>query len=291
MIRSTTSSPQAIWLLNFCCVLVLIRLADTTLTLSVPIARSSRRHAVRLPTSRRAGYLVVRKPVEGGEHVSEYPGVEARVDLGGASQQRGLAETAGKHIDVGEVPGGRPVEQREELVAGEFFRGECRTGCRLGRGEVWRRVHGQVDYDCAVTVPDDQPTERTAVMDPLDAPAPPPGCSLQGVAGSRDVSRFRSGEEVEILGRSGREVLRDQGCSPGQQEARTLGQGEEQPGDLHLESSQLQLAASPGPDPRISCLRHAAAPLEAWITGVHADRTVRGSTSSSQRSSSRAPST
>ena len=106
-----------------------------------------------------------------------------------ASQQRGLVETAGKHVDVSEVPGGRPVEQREELVAGEFFRGECRTGCRLGRGEVWRRVHGQVDYDCAVTVPDDQPTERAAVMDPLGAPPPPPGCSRQSVAGCRDVSR------------------------------------------------------------------------------------------------------
>jgi hypothetical protein len=178
-----------------------------------------------------------------------------------------------------------------ELVAGEFFRGERRTGCRLVGGEVWRRVHGQVDYDCAITVPDDQPTECAAVVDPLGAPAPPPGCSLQGVAGCRYVSRFRSGEEVEILGRAGREVLRDQGCTPGQQEARALGQGEKQPGDLHLESSQLQPAPSRGSDPRISGLRHAAASPEAWITGVHADRTVRGSTSSSQRSSSSAPST
>ena len=109
----------------------------------------------------------------------------------------------GQDVDIGEVPRGCPVKESQQLVAGEFFRGECRTGCRLGRGEVWRRVHGQVDYDCAITVPDDQPTECAAVVDPLGAPAPRPGCSLQGVAGCRYVSRFRSGEEVEILGRSG----------------------------------------------------------------------------------------
>jgi hypothetical protein len=79
----------------------------------------------------RQGYLVVRKPVEGGKHVSEYRGVKARVDLGGASQQRGLAEAAGKHVNVGEVPGGRAVEQREELVAGEFFRAS------VGPAAVW----------------------------------------------------------------------------------------------------------------------------------------------------------
>jgi hypothetical protein len=36
------------------------------------------------------------------------PGVEARIDLGGTAQQHLLAEAAGEHIDVGEVPRGRP---------------------------------------------------------------------------------------------------------------------------------------------------------------------------------------
>jgi hypothetical protein len=40
-----------------------------------------------------------------------------------ASQQRGLAKAADEYVDVGEVPGGRAVEQREELMGGDFFRG------------------------------------------------------------------------------------------------------------------------------------------------------------------------
>jgi hypothetical protein len=59
-------------------------------------------------------------------------------------------------------------------------------------------------------------------------------------------------------------------------------------GDQQLEGSQLR------PGVRvfgISGCAHAAAPLYAWITGAHADRTARGITSSSHRSSSSAPST
>jgi transcriptional regulator with XRE-family HTH domain len=45
----------------------------------------------------------------------------------------------------GVVPCGGPVEQGEELVARELFRGECRSGRGHGGGEIWWRVHGQVD--------------------------------------------------------------------------------------------------------------------------------------------------
>ena len=65
----------------------------------------------------------VRQPVEGGDHVGEHSGVEARVDLGGAGEQYVLAEATGENIDGGEVPCGSPVEQGEELVARELFRG------------------------------------------------------------------------------------------------------------------------------------------------------------------------
>jgi hypothetical protein len=33
-------------------------------------------------------YLAVGEPVEGSDHVGEHPGVEARVDLGGAADDR-----------------------------------------------------------------------------------------------------------------------------------------------------------------------------------------------------------
>jgi hypothetical protein len=83
--------------------------------------------------------------------VGEHHGVEASVDLRGAGQQHVLAEPAGKDVYVGEVPGGGPVEQGEELVAGELFRGERGPGRGHGGGQVRRRVHGQVDQDPAVS--------------------------------------------------------------------------------------------------------------------------------------------
>jgi transaldolase len=67
------------------------------------------------------------------------------VDLGGAGEQHLLAEAAGEDIDVGEVPCGSPIEQGEELVAREFFRGERRPGRGRGGGEIRWRVHSQVD--------------------------------------------------------------------------------------------------------------------------------------------------
>ena len=45
----------------------------------------------------------------------------------------------------------------------------------------------------------------------------------------------RGGEEVKVPGWPGREVLRVQGRSPVQQEARAIRQAEEKPGDLQLE--------------------------------------------------------
>jgi len=53
-----------------------------------------------------------------------------------ARRQHLLAEAAGENIDVGEVPCGSPVEQGEELVARELFRGERRPGRGRGGGEI-----------------------------------------------------------------------------------------------------------------------------------------------------------
>lgn len=82
----------------------------------------------------------------------------------------------------------------------------------------------------------DQPTERIAVMDPLSAPASLPDRFLQGIAGSGNMAALRCGEEVQVLGGASGQVLRQQGRSPGQQEASTFRQTKEQPGDLRLES-------------------------------------------------------
>jgi hypothetical protein len=87
-----------------------------------------------------------------------------------------------------------------------------------------------------VVAADDQPAERLAVVDPLGAPASLPGRFLQGVAGCGNVTAFRCGEEVQVLGGAGGQVLGQQGRSPGQQEAVAFRQSEEQPGDLRLES-------------------------------------------------------
>ena len=72
-------------------------------------------------------------------------------------------------------------------------------------------------------------------MDPLGNPASLTGCRLQGIACGGNMAQFRGGEEFEVFGGPCREVLCEQGCSPGQQEAFASGQREEQPGHFQLE--------------------------------------------------------
>src|SRR5580693_10046443 len=132
--------------------------------------------------------------------------VEARVDLGGAGEQYVLAEAAGENIDVGEVPCGSPVEQGEELVARELFRSQRRPGRGRGGGEIWRRVHGQVDQDPAVSAADDHPAERVTIVDPLGSPASLAGRGLQGIACGGNMAALGGGEEVEVLGGPCREA-------------------------------------------------------------------------------------
>ena len=93
-----------------------------------------------------------------------------RVDLRGAGDQRVLAQPAGQNVDVGEVPCGGPVEQREELGPGEFFRGERRPGRGHRGGKVWVARSRPRRLGPGVSAADDHPAERAAVMDPLRSP-------------------------------------------------------------------------------------------------------------------------
>jgi len=87
------------------------------------------------------------------------------------------------------------------------------------------------------------------------------GRRLQGIARGGDVAAVRGGEEVEVFGGPCRQLLRQQGRSPGQQKAVAGGQREEQPGDLQLEGRQRRLA--------VACRHHAASPRDGEITGSH----------------------
>ena len=100
-----------------------------------------------------------------------------------------------------------------------------------------RGVQSEVDQQVVVAV-DDEPAERRLVPDPLDGPAPVVGCRLEGVPSGRNTSAADSSEEVEVLGGSGRQVLRHQAGTTSQEEARSFRQGEEQLSHLDLEVGQ-----------------------------------------------------
>lgn len=72
---------------------------------------------------------------------------------------------------------------------------------------------------------------------------------LEGVAGGWDAATADSGEQVQVVGGAGGELLCGQGCPVGEEEPVAGGQGEEQPGHAHLEWGQ------PGWDIRHSCRR------------------------------------
>jgi hypothetical protein len=61
---------------------------------------------------------------EGGNHVSENLDVEAGVDLGCESQEHTFGEVLREQVDVDEVLGGSPVEEREHLTSSKVLRAE-----------------------------------------------------------------------------------------------------------------------------------------------------------------------
>jgi hypothetical protein len=155
-------------------------------------------------------------------------------------------------------------------------------------GEVRWRVHGEIGDHFGCAARDDEPAECVAVVDALGGPPPFPCRGFQRVACRGDVAAVRGSEEIQVFRRPCREMLREQSRSPSQQKSLARGQAEEQPGHLELEVRQVRHAdPSRGSLPGI----YAAMPQDAWMTGVHADRVARGSTRSSHRSTSSAPST
>ena len=76
------------------------------------------------------------------------------------------------------------------------------------------------------------------ISDPLDGPAPVVSRRFEGVPSGRNASAADLGEEVEVLGGSGGQVLRHQSGTSGQEEARSFRQGKEQLRHLDLEGGQ-----------------------------------------------------
>lgn len=112
------------------------------------------------------------------------------------------------------------------------------------------------------------------------------GRGLEGIPGGGNTGTAGVGEEVEVLGRSGGQVLRDQGRATGLQEARGCRQGKEELSDLDLEVGQGQRLL-----PTWDRCRHRGVPASAEsMTSDQAARKARGSTRLSHRSTSKAPS-
>ena len=137
-----------------------------------------------------------------------------------------------KDVDVREVSCGSTVEQGEQLVAGQFFRRERRSSRGLGG----RRSGGALTARSTKTAPS---ALRMTIRQNVSLswircadPAMLVDCGLQCIARSKHMPAFGCGEEVEVFGRPGCQVLREQGCPACQQEALTVWQGEEQPGHL-----------------------------------------------------------
>jgi hypothetical protein len=173
------------------------------------------------------------------------------------------------------------------FAPGEFLRSQRRPGSRSRCREVRWRIHGEIGHYFGCAAPDDEPAECVAVVDALGGPAPFPCRGFQRVACRGHVAAVRGGEEIQVFRRPCREMLREQGRSPGQQKRLARGRLKNSLVTSSWKSVRSGMPASRGSLPGI----YAALPRDAWITGAHADRTARGSTRSSHRSTSSAPST
>ncbi|MDQ4039925.1 MAG: hypothetical protein M3313_16640 [Actinomycetota bacterium] len=65
-----------------------------------------------------------------------------------------------------------------------------------------------------------------------------PGCGLEGIAGGEHCAASGTGEQVQILGGSGDEALRDQRRATGQEETVAFGEREERRGYGDLKCTQ-----------------------------------------------------
>jgi hypothetical protein len=121
------------------------------LTPVVLIAKSRRTLAVRRQTSRRVRDLVVRESVEWWRSSRRARWCRSPRQSGWLVRAGRPCRTVREDVHIGEVPCGSPVEQGEQLVAGEFFRGERRSSRARGGRKIRRRATGQVNQDLGIS--------------------------------------------------------------------------------------------------------------------------------------------
>jgi hypothetical protein len=68
---------------------------------------------------------------------------EASVDLGCAGQEQTFGEALREQVDIDEVPGGSPVEEREHLTSSKVLRAEGGPSDGYRPRLARRCVHGQ----------------------------------------------------------------------------------------------------------------------------------------------------
>jgi hypothetical protein len=112
--------------------------------------------------------------------------------------------------------------KRAGLCGRRGLRGEGRADQAGGSRLPGWGVQSEVDEQVVVGV-DDEPAECCLVSDPLGAPALVARCRLEGVPGGGNIAAAEVGEEVEVLGGPGGQVLRDQGRAAGQKEPEAAG--------------------------------------------------------------------
>ncbi len=152
---------------------------------------------------------MVGESLEAVEHCGQNVAIESGVDSGGEVQQGVLVVMRCQGVDVGEVSGFGAVEQCDEFAAGEFVGGEGGAGDAGGGGHSGRGVHDEIDQEVFGSV-DEQSAEGVGVVDALDGPAPGVGGVFELVAGVGRGAVATGGEEIQVLGGAGREVLREQ---------------------------------------------------------------------------------
>jgi hypothetical protein len=152
------------------------------------------------------GDVAVVESGQASEHGGQDGRVESRVDLGCAFEQEPDVVALCDVVDIGEIAGFGAVEEGEQLPAGEFFECERGAGDAFFRWQLRWGVEGEVDEEVVVAC-DDESAEGVAVADAPDRPAATGGGVLEGVAGRRDGPAAGAGEQVEVLGGAGGEVL------------------------------------------------------------------------------------
>ncbi len=193
-------------------------------------------------------------------------------------------ESAAYGINVHEITSLCTAEECKHLPDREVM---CRQGwprnC-AGRRSVWRAVNAQIDRQLSTIgagSTDCQPSKFGTGATTLDCPSAIAQGTRKSFGCKRDVTTTTAREKVEVLGAPVHEPLGDKRSATSQQKAFRFRKSEEDRGD-----SDLQLG-----EPVAISSAHERTHRYRSITGSHASRSLRGSTRSSQMSTSSAPST